>query len=245
MQITCPNCSTRYMVADGSIGDAGRTVRCAACHHQWFQSPPSEEDLLPVREGPLLTMPHEEEAPPEPDIPESVKPRHEEEAVPVAESGEAKNPEQTMIARVCGFFSAFLVFLILFAVLVAVKDPLTRHYPASVMLYELIGMKPPVPGTGLIIDQLSAQLHKDGELTVEGRVINLTTHDIRLPPLAGLILNDAGEILVKFPIVLDTDKLEAEADIPFLAVFPAGDMPAVSVRVTFTHSQESEEGTDS
>lgn len=41
MQIQCTQCSARYVVPDQAIGDKGRTVRCAGCHHSWFVAPPS------------------------------------------------------------------------------------------------------------------------------------------------------------------------------------------------------------
>jgi predicted Zn finger-like uncharacterized protein len=39
MLLICPECSAKYNVADGAIPAAGRTVRCAACHHSWLQMP--------------------------------------------------------------------------------------------------------------------------------------------------------------------------------------------------------------
>lgn len=37
MILTCPACSTKYVVKDGAIPHAGRQVRCASCKHSWYQ----------------------------------------------------------------------------------------------------------------------------------------------------------------------------------------------------------------
>lgn len=39
MILTCTSCSTRYYADDATIGPSGRTVRCAACQHEWFAEP--------------------------------------------------------------------------------------------------------------------------------------------------------------------------------------------------------------
>ena len=43
MIVTCPACTTRYLVDPRALGDAGRVVRCANCSKTWHQTPP--EDL--------------------------------------------------------------------------------------------------------------------------------------------------------------------------------------------------------
>ena len=38
MLIACPNCATSYNIEPASLGEAGRTVRCARCKTAWFAS---------------------------------------------------------------------------------------------------------------------------------------------------------------------------------------------------------------
>jgi len=53
MMISCPACSTRYVVPDSAIPAEGRTVRCAKCRHSWFQDGP----VLDLAETPAETTP--------------------------------------------------------------------------------------------------------------------------------------------------------------------------------------------
>ncbi len=39
MILSCPNCSTRFLVDASALGSAGRTVQCGACSHEWRQEP--------------------------------------------------------------------------------------------------------------------------------------------------------------------------------------------------------------
>jgi predicted Zn finger-like uncharacterized protein len=39
MILTCPSCETQYFADDSTIGESGRTVKCAACGHNWFVRP--------------------------------------------------------------------------------------------------------------------------------------------------------------------------------------------------------------
>ncbi len=40
MLIVCPSCATSYTINPTSVGDKGRTVRCARCKSLWFVTPP-------------------------------------------------------------------------------------------------------------------------------------------------------------------------------------------------------------
>jgi len=76
MLIVCPNCATAYMVDPGTLGAAGRTVRCARCKTTWFASlqkqAPSVDAFVDgviaeaeAQSGPVAAEPpHAEAAPP-------------------------------------------------------------------------------------------------------------------------------------------------------------------------------------
>jgi predicted Zn finger-like uncharacterized protein len=48
MILTCPSCSTHYFADDSTIGESGRTVKCAACGHSWFVQPASLAEEKPA-----------------------------------------------------------------------------------------------------------------------------------------------------------------------------------------------------
>ncbi len=61
MQIVCPNCATEHAVPDGSIGPAGRKVRCSGCREIWLATAPTEAEEAAVA-PPAPAMPEPEPA---------------------------------------------------------------------------------------------------------------------------------------------------------------------------------------
>ena len=49
MILTCPECATRFKIADDAIGANGRTVRCSQCSATWFVA--AEPDVLDLADA--------------------------------------------------------------------------------------------------------------------------------------------------------------------------------------------------
>jgi len=55
MILTCPECATRYLTKDNSIGSNGRTVRCSRCETTWFVAADSDELALKDNQTETIT----------------------------------------------------------------------------------------------------------------------------------------------------------------------------------------------
>lgn len=103
MILQCPSCDNRYLVDPRALGEAGRTVRCAKCRHQWFAAPPDEApeaDVIPA-------MPVEEARPQPRPLPTGS-------SVPAIATPQATVPQGVQYAAVAALalflFSAFVYF---------------------------------------------------------------------------------------------------------------------------------------
>ena len=257
----------RYIVSEGAIGPNGRTVRCAHCAHQWFES--GEEGLdeaLFAEESTLssnyienhdnfdddeperieIDMVSDEE--PEADfqailrkeleespIPEGVRPITEEYDPVLAQLGPQKgaDPKLPSGAKLGGFMTAALVWMFILAGLLFAHPYISRNFPASNMIYGLVGMKPVMPGAGLALDGLHAAI-ADGKITLKGNVINLRETDTRVPAVMATIV-DADEkpidhVLIAPPVA----RLKPEGQASFDVTYPK--IPEGATNVTFAFS---------
>ncbi|PHR61631.1 MAG: hypothetical protein COA43_02555 [Robiginitomaculum sp.] len=49
MKLTCPECTTQFLIDPNAIGSNGRTVRCSQCSSSWFVS--SDPDVMDLRDN--------------------------------------------------------------------------------------------------------------------------------------------------------------------------------------------------
>lgn len=154
MLIPCPNCSTRYTVADSAMPPQGRKVRCAGCGHVWYQRPIVEEGAAGT---PLVN-----------DLPQATR-----RPTPAPRTVKAPRSRGSIVA-----WAAFAVLLV--AILAGgyfARTEVVRLWPPAALFYETVGLPVDPPGAGLQLQNVRSEQRPDNGATllvVEGQIINVS-----------------------------------------------------------------------
>jgi len=253
MIITCEQCHARYLLASLLLGVHGRKVRCGVCSHTWFQEPIDEiSDNAVDVDPPELPEPATE-------APESFAEMMDAEAVTVEPIPDGVRPvedtaPETKKRRMPSFkipglkwamtpgdvravMASILLFLLIGGGLIVMRTMVVQIWPPSALLYEVTGLKIPVPGEGLIFDRVKASAVADSNgtstLTVEGAVINLRAQKSALPRIRATLLGDGGLTETSWIIPVSENEIAPETTIPFTATFTDVPESAKEVNVRF------------
>lgn len=223
MILTCPSCSTRYLVDPAAVGPEGREVRCVKCGHQWFEvaSPP------PL----LLDQPMAEDA----NRSESAPGMEAEQAPPGAVRLPAVRPPPRRRGSLGWILLAVFVLLVPGG-LYAGREQVMQVLPQTRPLYQQVGLyQPPQPPPPLVVRNVAPAFKRDGEtlsIVVTGEVFNPAAVAQDLPGLRiGLRDADRRE-LRHWTLTLPAPRLEPGATMTFASEQPAP-AEARDLEVTF------------
>lgn len=217
MIVTCPVCSTRYLVDPRALGTAGRLVRCASCSHTWQQAPPTDAP----RRIDLVA--------PQPEL-----------AVPAG--GRVQLPA---IAEPRRSATGFLVPL--FSVLVLVgaalgglwvaRDQVVGYWPPAAAYYAMLGAPVVVAqGSGLGFDKVTKRYDTENgllTLVIEGEVVNLSRVARDVPKLR-VVLQDSGKHeLQSWSFAVTEEPLSPGGRLPFHTSITQPNAEATGFVVTF------------
>lgn len=195
MIVTCPSCQTRYRIDPATLGEKGRSVRCASCGNRWFVEPFTRAaETVPTPAAPPRPRPV---AVPDP----AAEDRHDGDALrdtplagppPLVARGEAK-PARGGLA---GWLLVALVALLLVAAVVG-RNEIAAAFPPAVPVYQRLGL-PVMLRLGLEFRALASERRAEGggdALVVSGEVHNVSGQDRQVPQLRVALLDAArGEI---------------------------------------------------
>ncbi|MEO1553204.1 MAG: MJ0042-type zinc finger domain-containing protein [Pseudomonadota bacterium] len=190
MILTCPECETQYFAEDSTIGESGRTVKCATCGHSWFVGPEgsgAEANALGAHEAYRL----------------KVKERRRRKSRAAAFSAWTTTAA-TLVALIAGL----LIF----------RGEVVKRWPESASTYAAIGI--PVNRFGLEFLETEAERFFDGTtpiLEVRGAVQNVSGRTTTAPRVRVILLDDQGNQVAEAFAPITPSSIPADATAVFAA----------------------------
>ncbi len=238
MIVTCPNCTTRFLVPDDAIGSTGRRVKCGSCGHIWLAVP--DNDKPPPPEPGETPPPPPPEPPPEPpqnnDLADT-PPAGDQPKRPAITAERSNLPAVIEPRRPWVVWGWVLFVVILLALPVALyfaRPFVVETFPQTAPIYQRIdqltsGDNPADPGPRLTIDALQSRSdqNEDGQpiLIVSGVIRNPSEATIRVPPLRADIMDADGNPLQSWGFSVPHRRLAGGVEVTFEQAFinpPAG-----------------------
>jgi predicted Zn finger-like uncharacterized protein len=224
MILTCPQCASRYEVADGSVPPQGRTVRCAGCSASWRAEPVgAEHPPLDLRSEPALEAPPEQAKPAASGLPKSIRAKNE---------ARRRTREAAVAGAVWGVLGALLLGVIGGAALFRVE--VVRLWPRAAGAYATVGL--PVNPTGLAPENIQAGPGlKNGHaaVLVSGVVRNVERRPHDPVPLRIALLDKNGKPLAHQLVNLPHGRLAPGQTRPFAAAFLDPPSASAGVQIEF------------
>lgn len=224
MILTCPACSTRYTVADTSLGDAGRTVRCASCGHSWFQARPEAVEAEAMVSRVAKAAPKVFAAKPPPPQPHAQARAKSHARIKAKHFAYAASPWAIAILIMLGLTGAALVN----------RVAVVKLWPKSASAFAAIGL--PANPFGLVIENQTVRNGADARgarMLVAGILRNETTTVRDVPYLRVTLIDDHGKDVANWLVDAGKPKLAPGEKHPFVTDYPKPPPTARKVVISF------------
>ena len=166
MILTCPECETQYFADDATIGESGRTVKCAACGNSWFVGP------VGANAGVSAFV-----------------------AIDAYRlKSRERRRRKSRAAALSAWTATAAAFVVILSGLVLFRGQVVDRWPESASTYAALGM--PVNRFGLEFLETEAERFFDGTtpiLEVRGAVQNTSGRDVSAPLVRVILLDDDGQ----------------------------------------------------
>jgi len=172
MIISCPACSTKFVVDAKALGHDGRRVRCGNCGHMWHQTAPASQLAQPD----ILLDP----------MPDRIRPIPPGSGLPVP----VRRPRSNA-PLIATFTFVGVLFMMLVGAVVA-REQIVQAWPASARLYAVAGLSTDAPGTGLVLQSIRSEQRFEGAvpvLRVTGQVANISQQAREIPEIRAVSLD--------------------------------------------------------
>ena len=219
MILTCPECSTRYVVDPAAIGASGRTVRCSRCEHSWAEPPP---------EG--LPRPGTPRAPPL----SAERPIHRRR--PRGTNLPALPSEPPSRAPTILWVLVLVVFLGNIGAAIWYRDLIMSRVPQAEMVFAFVGLGPEAAGVGLQLKVAIPEYKtRDGKrvVTIKGFVVNISEKARVVPEMIVKVYDRNKKVLYEKRFAPSSPKLLVKERISFTTDLIDPPAAGTGIEVTF------------
>jgi hypothetical protein len=151
-------------------------------------------------------------------IPEAVRPVPEHSALPAIQDGYLSY--LTRAPGVNGAVASILIFLVIIMPVMISPTAAVNAWPASAWLYQTLGLSVDLPGDDLALERVRAtytpgQTGEQGELNIDGRIINLSRHAEDFHRLRGTLMRKGDQTATIQTFTIDSGTLDGESQQTF------------------------------
>jgi len=175
MIVTCPSCSTRYLVDPAALGDSGRTVRCARCGTTWFERPP---DDAPQRIDVIPPPTETEPLPPGSNLPAL--------------------PRQRRVGGWVGWLALVVVVAGVAAAAILGRERIVAAWPPAERLYAMVGLAAEAPAPAFALRNVKQAVSVEDDavvVVVSGAIVNVSSVRGPVPKIQAQLYDKAHKLL--------------------------------------------------
>jgi predicted Zn finger-like uncharacterized protein len=208
MILSCPKCETQYFADDSTIGESGRTVKCAACEHSWYVQPKNAQKA------------------PEPASP----PAHEVYLGRVRE----QRRRQSRFAAMMSWLVMAMMFFSLGLGSMLLRNDVVKVWPQSAGVYKRLGFA--VNRYGLEFENIERSRTFDDTIpiiTVSGQARNVARTLIETPHVRVTLKDEAGKAVGETEGVITPAKLKPGERGTFEIVIAPAPVDSFEIELSF------------
>lgn len=227
MILTCPSCRTRYQADGARFVPSGKNVRCAKCGQVWFQPAP-EQAPAPESDPAAAASGEPEEDTGLGDLAAAdFSPADEKSAPPV-------DRRWPPAAQIAGWAALILMIVGIGWCAVQFRETIAKVWPESSSLYAALGMPVNVRGMALV-NIAYQQDFENGQpvLSVTGKVVNISNHELPVPELRVVLSDDAEHELYRWFFDVGVSTLKAGAESAFVTRLSSPPPEARNLNISF------------
>ncbi|MFT5775721.1 DUF3426 domain-containing protein [Hyphomonas sp.] len=208
MILTCPSCETQYFADDSTIGESGRTVKCATCGHSWFVRPEGVAE-------------HEHAAAPA---------AHEVYRERVREQRRRKS----RFAAFVSWIVTAAVFFTLGLAAIIFRNDVVKFWPESATAYKRAGFS--VNRFGLEFENIERSRTFNDTIpvvTVSGKAVNVARSTVETPAVRVSLKDERGQQVAQKFGTITPSELDAGSTGTFRIVLAQAPMESFEIELSF------------